>query len=197
MIPKAPSNLDPDLMKPRALSGGKYDSERSRIIKGFYSYLPEDKIVAQDITKEILYLPTLNQRFQIFSYLVPSDRTFFVDSVVFFATQPFGGGLVPTGVVEGALQCYFEVGRVVPAGILTARVQSGQILEDKAYFPFLNESIGQTKTTFTLKAKSGRELNAYYINMVTSPLPIYTVGVRVRGWMIDSNVIEEILAQQQ
>jgi hypothetical protein len=197
IIKNAPSNLDPDLMRPTPITGGRSDSDRSRIIRGFYSSLPEEKIITQDFTTEVAFTSTLNQKHQILSYSVPSDRSFFVDSIVFFATQAFGVGLIPSGIIEGAVQCYFEIGKVVPVGLRVSRIQAGLLVEQRAYFPLLNEDIGQTRTTFTLRAKSGREVDAYYINRVVAPIPVNTVGVRVRGWLIDSNIVEEILQQQQ
>jgi hypothetical protein len=122
-----------------------------------------------------------------------------VDNVLFYATPLFGSGLVPAGIIEPYVQCYFEVGNVVPVGIETERAIAGAAtIETRAYFPFLNDRVGAREVTFSLIAKSGRELSAYYINRGgISPIPLNTIGVRVEGWLADSNIIEEILEQQR
>lgn len=190
--------LDPDMLKAKPIRGGTQDAKRVRLVKDFFAELPDDVVIYQDFTEQVEYNIALNQRFQIFSHTIPANRTFFVDDVEFFATHAFGGGLVAAGIIEGLVQCYFEIGRVVPVEIRTTRVQPGLSLEDRAYFPFLNDRVGAREVTFSLIAKSGRELNAYYINRSTgSPIPLGGIGIRVQGWLADSNIIEEILEQQR
>ena len=190
--------LDPDMLKAKPISGGKRDARRVRLIKDFFAELPDDGITYQEFTEEVPYNVATGQRFQIFSHTTPDNRTFFVDNIEFFASAAFSGGLVPAGVIEGLVQCYFEIGNVVPVEIRTTRVQPGLPIEDRAYFPFLNERVGAREVTFALTAKSGREVTAYYINRAGgSPIPLSGVGVRVEGWLVDSNIIEEILEQQR
>ena len=145
----------------------------------------------------VTFNTALNQNFTILTHTIPDNRTFLVDNVVFFAKPLFGAGLIASGVIEGAVQCFFEIGDVVPVEIRTIRVQTGLPVENRAYFPFLNDRVGAREVTFSLDAKSGRELQAYYINRAVSPVPVGTVGARIEGWLIDSNIYEEILEQQR
>lgn len=191
--------LDPDRLKPKPISGGKKDADRVRLVKDFFAELPENMVIYQEFTKEVVHNPsTQNLRYPILEHTIPDNRTLFVDNVLFYATPAFGSGLVPSGIIEQYVQCYFEIGKVVPVEIRTTRVQTGLTPDGRAYFPFLNDRVGAREVTFSLIAKSGRELNAYYINRGgPSPIPLATVGVRVEGWLVDSNIIEEILEQQR
>lgn len=190
--------LDPEMLRAKPMSGNRKDADRVRLIKSFFSQLPESMIVYQELTEEVAYDTTTNQRINILSHPIPENRTFFVDYIEFFAKAAFGAGLVPAGIIEGLVQCYFEIGKVTPVEIRTTRVQTGLPAENRAYFPFLNDRIGAREVTFSLIAKSGRELSAYYINRVTgSPIPLDGIGIRIEGWLVDSNIIEEILEQQR
>jgi len=189
--------LDPDRIAAKPLSGNRKDAERVRLVKDFFSDQPEEYIIYQELTEEVTHDLTTNRRFTILTHAIPDNRTFIVDNVEFFARSAFNAGLIEAGIVEGALQCFFEIGEVVPVEISTTRVQPTLPAENRAYFPFLNDRIGAREVTFSLFAKSGRELTAYYINRVIPPVPIATVGVRIEGWLIDSNVVEEILEQQR
>ena len=191
--------LDPDRLQPRPISGGKNDAKRVRLVKDFFAKLPENIVIFQEITGEVPHDPQRQDlRYPILEHTIPDNRTFFVDNIQFFATPAFATGLVPAGTIEPYVQCYFEIGKVVPVGIETERVQTGITPESRAYFPFLNDRVGAREVTFSLIAKSGRELNAYYINRGgPSPIPLATVGIRIEGWLADSNIIEEILEQQR
>lgn len=189
--------LDPEMLKPKPMSGGKSDTDRVRLIRNFYSELPEGLFIYQELVEEIPYDFALDKRFDILIQDVPDDRTFVVDNVEFFATPLFGTGLIPAGTVEGAVQAYFQIGNVIPVEIRTTRVQPGLPAEDRAYFPFFNDRVGAREVNFSLYAKRGRELRAYYINRAFAPVPLRTIGVRIEGWMVDSNALEEILEQQR
>jgi len=188
--------LDPDMLKAKPIRGNKKDAKRVRLVKDFYSDLPDELVIDQEYVSEVEHDLTLDRRFPILTQTIPDNRTLIIDNVLFFAKEAFGTGLIPTGVIEGAVQCFFEVGEVVPVEIRSQRVQAGLPAENRAYFPFMNDRVGPRESTFSLYAKSGRELTAYYINRVVSPVPIRTIGVRVEGYLVDSNVIEEILEQQ-
>lgn len=200
--PPAPEEvygIDPKMLQAKPISGGRADTQRIRVVKSFFSQLPENVVIFQDLTGEVRHKSFRQEvRYNIFSYTIPENRTFFVDNVLFFAIPQFGAGLVPAGIIEPYIQCYFEVGKVVPVGIETKRVSLGALPESRAYFPFLNDRVGAREVTFSLIAKSGRELSAYYINRGgLPPIPINTIGIRVEGWLADSNIIEEILEQQR
>lgn len=203
VVPEKLYGIDPEMIRAKPMSGGKEDAERVRIVKDFFARLPENLVIYQEHTKEVEHNSLRQEvRYNIFSYTIPENRTFFVDNVLFYATPLFGSGLVPAGVIEPYVQCYFEVGNVVPLGIRTERViatLAGPTIEARAYFPFLNDRVGAREVTFSLIAKSGRELSAYYINrgFGPSPIPLDVIGVRVEGWLADSNIIEEILEQQR
>lgn len=188
--------LDPDLLRPKAMSGGVRDARRVRLVRDFYSELPENLSIYQELVEEVAYSFKLNERFNILTHSIPDDRTFVVDNVEFFATPLFGTGLVGAGEVEGSVQAVFQIGNVVPVEINTTRVQPGLPRENRAYFPFFNDRVGPREVNFSVFAKNGRELRAYYINRAFTPVPLRTIGVRIEGWMIDSNALEEILEQQ-
>jgi len=179
------------------ISGGKLDADRMRLIKGYFTTLPAETVVYQDVTREIDYTNTLDTRFQIVNYNVPENRTLIIDNVYFFATSRFGGGLIPAGLIEGSVQCFFDIGQSVPVEIQTDRVQIGVDQVNRAYFPFLNDRVGARESNFSFYAKSGREVGAYYINRWFPFIPVNTVGVRFEGWVLASNIFEEIMAQQR
>jgi hypothetical protein len=189
--------IDPKDLVSGPISGGRRDSDRVRIIRAFYSELPDNLSIYQEIVEEVTYDFALNERFNILSQSVPDDRTFVVDNIYFFARALFGTGLVPPGDIEGAVQPYFQIGNVVPVEISTTRVQPGLPVENRAYFPFLNDRVGAREVNFSVFAKRGRNLNAYYFNRAFTPIPLSTIGVRIEGWMVDANAIEEILEQQR
>ena len=179
------------------LSGGTLDANRMRLIKGYFTSLPAEMVIYQDVTREIDYNNALDTRFQIVNYNVPENRTLIIDNVYFFATSRFGGGLIPAGLIEGSVQCFFDIGQSVPVEIQTDRVQIGVDQVNRAYFPFLNDRVGARESNFSFYAKSGREVGAYYINRWFPFIPVNTVGVRFEGWVLASNIFEEIMAQQR
>jgi len=189
--------IDREMLTPRPMRGGKDDTERVRLIRDFYSKLPDGLLIYQEIVQEVDFDFSLDQKRAIVAQTVPDDRTFIVDNVYFFATPLFGTGLVPTGAVEGAVQTFFQVGNVVPVEIRSTRLQPGLLAENRAYFPFFNDRVGAREVTFSLYAKRGRSLSAYYINRAFTPVPLRTIGVRIEGWMVDSNALEEIMEQQR
>lgn len=186
-----------DQLRGEPISGGVDDSRRTRIVKAFYERLPDERVIYLDITNESPYAPTLNQKQVIYNGIVPSARTFVLDSVKFFARTAVGGALIPAGVVEGALQCYFTIGGVGQAHVTTRRFQPGLSATEKAYFPFLNERVGAEQAFFAWYAKTGQDLEAFYLNQVPPPVAIGSVGVRVRGFETDTTIFEEILEQQR
>jgi hypothetical protein len=181
----------------RPISGGLLDAQRTRVIKGYFTALSPEMVIYQDQTREIDYTATLNQRFQVFSYNVPANRTLVIDNVYFFATSQFGNGLIPAGLIEGSVQCFFDIGQAVPVDIGSDRVQLGVDQAVRAYFPFLNDRVGARESTFGMYVKSGRQVGAYYINLGFPFVPVATIGARFEGWILDSNIFEEILAQQR
>jgi hypothetical protein len=181
----------------KPLSGGVLDATRVRLIKGYFSTLPAETIIYEDITREVDYTGTLNTRFQVINYNVPENRTLVVDNVYFFATSRFGGGLIPAGLIEGSVQCFFDIGQSVPVEIQSDRVQLGVDPVYRAYFPFLNDRVGSRESNFSFYVKSGRELGAYYINRWFPFIPVNTIGVRFEGWVLASNIFEEIVNQQR
>jgi hypothetical protein len=181
----------------KPLSGGALDARRIRTIKGYFTSLAPEMVIFEDQTREVSYDATLNQRLQVFTYNVPQNRTLVIDNVYFFATSLFGGGFVPPGLVEGSVQCFFDIGQAVPVDIGTDRVQLGVDQAVRAYFPFLNERVGARESTFGMYVKSGRQVGAYYTNLAFPFVPLATIGVRFEGWFLDSNIFEEILAQQR
>jgi len=181
----------------KPISGGIIDAPRARVVKGYFTQLPDEVVIYEDITREVIYNNAIGARNLIAEYNVPENRTLVIDNVYFFATPVFGLGLIPAGVVEGSLQCFFDIGKVVPVDISTNRVQPGVPADNRAYFPFLNDRVGTRESTFAFYVKSGREVGAYYINRGLPSVPINTVGVRFEGWIIDSNIFEEILDQQR
>jgi len=189
--------LDPEMLRPKAMRGGVKDADRVRIVRDFFSELPEGILIYQELVEEVPYNFKLNERMNILTKNIPDDRTFVVDNVEFFATPLFGTGLLAAGEVEGAVQAYFQIGSVVPVEISSTRVQPGLPVENRAYFPFFNDRVGAREANFSLFAKRGRELIAYYINRVFTPVPLRSVGVRIEGWMIDANALEELLEQQR
>jgi hypothetical protein len=181
----------------KPLSGGLLDAQRIRLIKGYFTSLSPDMVIFEDQTREVDYNATPNRRFQIFTYAVPQNRTLVIDNVYFFATSLFGGGLIPGGLIEGSLQCFFDIGQAVPVNVGSDRVQLGVDQAIRAYFPFLNDRVGTRESTFGMYVKSGREVGAYYINVGFPFVPVATVGARFEGWFLDSNIFEEILGQQR
>jgi hypothetical protein len=154
-------------------------------------------VVYEDVTREVDYANALNTRFQLVSYDVPENRTLVIDNVYFFATSRFGGGLVPAGLIEGSVQCFFDVGQSVPIEVQSDRVQLGVDQVNRAYFPFLNDRVGARESNFSFYVKSGRTVGAYYINRWFPFIPVNTVGVRFEGWVLASNIFEEIINQQR
>ncbi|MHC4119756.1 MAG: hypothetical protein ACYSWO_19840 [Planctomycetota bacterium] len=198
--PKAKERLvgiDESMLKPRAMRGGKKDTDRVRLIRDFFSRLPGDLLKYQEFARDISYSFALNKRTRIFEKQIPDDRTFVIDDVYFYATPLVGTGLIPEGTIEGAVETYFEVGNVVPVEIGSERTQTAVVPERRAYFPFLNDRVGPREVTFSVYAKRGSVITAYYINRFAPPVPIRTIGIRLEGWLIDSNAIEEILEQQR
>jgi len=185
------------MVQPKSMSGGVEDTDRVRLIRNFYSALPDDIFTYQEVVKEVEYSFMTNQRYNIMSKQVPDDRTFVIDDVYFFATPIIGTGLVPAGSVEGAVQAFFEIGGIDPVETDVTRRQPTSIAENRAYFPFFNDRIGARQVTFSLYAKRGRVFSAYYVNRTVPPIPLRTIGVRIEGWMVDSNALEEILEQQR
>lgn len=181
----------------KPISGGVIDAQRARVVKGYFTQLPDELIIYEDITREVVYTNTLGARLQIFTFNVPENRTLVIDNVYFFATPVFGLGLIPSGVIEGSVQCFFDIGKVVPVDISTIRIQPFVPVDTRAYFPFLNDRVGAREVNFSFYVKSGREVGAYYINRGFPSLPINTIGVRFEGWIVDSNIFEEILDQQR
>lgn len=189
--------ITPEMVKSRPMSGGEADAKRVRIIRDFYSDLPDEIFTYQEVTKEVPYSFTLGRRVNIMEKQVPDDRTFVIDDVYFFATPLVGSGLVPAGSVEGSVQAFFEIGAIVPVEIDSTRLQPASLVENRAYFPFFNDRVGAREVTFSLYAKRGRIISAYYINRFPTPIPLRTVGIRIEGWLVDSNALEEILEQQR
>ena len=190
-------NIDPGDLTAKPLAGGRLDADRVRLVRNFYSELPDNLSIYQEIVEEVTYDFSLNERFIIISQTIPDDRTFVVDNVYFFARALFGTGLVPAGDIEGAVQPYFQIGNSIPVEISTTRVQPGLPIENRAYFPFLNDRIGAREANFSIFAKRGRNLTAYYINRAFTTIPLSTIGIRIEGWMVDANAVEEILGQQR
>ena len=202
--PSTTQNLSPAL--PQALqndsgikpiSGGMLDADRVRLIKGYFTTLPAETVIYEDVTREINYTNTLDTRFQIINYNVPENRTLVVDNIYFFATSRFGGGLIPAGLIEGSVQCFFDIGQSVPVEVQTDRVQLGVDQVYRAYFPFLNDRVGARQSNFSFYVKSGRQVGAYYINRWFPFIPVNTIGVRFEGWVLASNIFEEIIGQQR
>jgi hypothetical protein len=181
----------------KPLSGGVLDARRVRAVKGYFSTLAPDTVIYNDQTREIDYNAALNRRIQIFGYNVPQNRTLVIDNVYFFANSLFGNGLVPAGLVEGSVQCFFDIGQAVPVDVGSDRVQLGVPQAVRAYFPFLNDRVGARESTFGMYVKSGRQIGAYYLNLGFPFVPLATIGVRFEGWVLDSNIFEEIMAQQR
>jgi len=198
-VPEPAYGISPEMIASAPISGGQADTQRVRIVKDFFARLPESVVIFQEHVAEVEHNSLRQEiRYNIFEYTIPENRTFFVDNVLFFATPLFGSGLVPEGVIEAYVQCYFEIGKVVPVGIESSRVIAGATTEARACFPFLNDRVGAREVTFSLIAKSGRKLSAYYVNRGgPSPIALATIGIRVEGWLADSNIIEEILGQQR
>jgi hypothetical protein len=189
--------LDPKELRARPLSGGPLDADRTRIVKGFYQALPDKRVLYLDVMKEVSYDATLNRRLNIFKIPVPSARIYVIDRVEFYAWPVGGGAPLGPGIIEGAVQFGFLVGKTAPVDITTQRIQAGLQPNDGAYFPFLNDRVGATQVTFSLSATTGQPLEAYYLNRVASPVALRTVGARMRGWMGDVSILEEILEQQR
>lgn len=198
--PPAPvtlTSIDKSIMDVKPLSGGLIDAQRARVIKGYFTNLAPEMVIYEDRTMEIAYNATLNQRFQIYNYNVPQSRTLVIDNFYFFATSQFGNGLIPAGFIEGSVQCFFDVGQAVPVQVGSERVQLGVPADMRAYFPFLNDRVGARETTFAMYVKSGRQVGAYYMNLAFPFIPVATIGIRFEGWVMDSNIFEEIMQQQR
>lgn len=181
----------------KPLSGGVIDADRVRLIKGYFTSLPAETVIYEDVTREINYTNTLNTRFQIINYNVPENRTLVIDNIYFFATSRFGGGLIPAGLIEGSVQCFFDIGQSVPVEVQADRIQLGVDPVYRAYFPFLNDRVGARESNFSFYVKSGRDVGAYYINRWFPFIPVNTIGVRFEGWVLASNIFEEIINQQR
>jgi len=184
-------------LRGRALSGSKSDSDRTRNVKSFYEALPDRRPIYADITKETEYVipfVTPSRVVNIGRYSVPDNRTLIIDDVVFFATPEFGLGLVAPGDIEGYVQFVFKIGGNVPVQVINGRLPAGN---DQAGFPFLNDRIGAKEVTFSLYANTGQDIELSYINRAAPPVPLATVGARVRGWLIDTIMFEEIRQQQE
>lgn len=189
--------LDPRELRARALSGSALDASRTRVVKGFYDALPDKRILYLDVMKEVSYDATLGRKINIFKVDIPEARMFVVDSIEFYAWPAGGGAPLPPGIIEGAVQFNFTIGKTAPVDITTQRIQAGLPLTDGGYFPFLDDRVGATEVAFSLLAKTGQPLEATYRNRVASPIALRTVGARLRGWMADMTILEEILEQQQ
>jgi hypothetical protein len=181
----------------RPLSGDVSDSQRSRVVKAFYQALPDRRPLYADFTKEVAYtVPfiTPSRPALIGRYRVPEARTLVIDSITFFATPAFGVGLVPPGIIEGYIQFVFKLAGSTPVSITNGRLPFGG---DEAGFPFLNERVGATEVTFSLYATTGQDIELSYINRGVSPVPLATVGARMRGWLVETTMFEEIRQQQE
>jgi hypothetical protein len=191
-----PETLDIEQMRPRALSGGVKDSDRARIVKGFYDRLPDLRVIYLDVTKEVIWIPTRNQPIQILKYEVPDSRVAIIDRIEFIATPLVGPGAIPQWTIEGPVQFFFTIGKTVPVQVTTVR-NDGLNEYTGAYFPTVNERVGATEVNFSLIAKTGQVLEGYYINRAASPVLIGSVICRIRGWIGAVSIIEEIMEQQR
>lgn len=194
---KKPLKVDGDSLRAKPLSGGPQDTERVRIVKGFYSNISDARILNLDVTDEQIFNTALNQEFTILSYTVPEARMVFLDSIVFFARPVAGVGLIPAGIIEGAVELYFTIGGVVPLTLSAVRLQPGLRRRQRSFIPFLNANIGPTQFNFTLHAKTGQEIRAYYSNLIAPAIPVRYIGARIRGWSGEVSIMEEILEQQR
>jgi hypothetical protein len=188
--------VDVDHLRARPLSGGSADADRVRIIKGFYDRLPDLRVIYLDITQEVAYSAVRNEPFPILNYSVPDSRVAIIDRIEFHATPLVGTGLIDPWTIEGPVQFSFTIGKTVPVQINTIRFD-GTNNYTGAYFPTVNDRVGAREVNFSLIAKTGQELEGSYINRGPSPVGISTVICRVRGWIADVSIIEEILEQQR
>jgi hypothetical protein len=184
-------------LRGRPLSGSVSDSDRTRNVKAFYEALPDRRPIYADITKEVAYtVPfiTPSRIAVIGRYSIPENRTLVIDDVQFFATPEFGLGLVAPGDIEGAVQFVFKIGGNVPLLVVNGRLPAGN---DQAGFPFLNDRVGAREVTFSLYAHTGQDIELSYINRAVPTIPLATVGARIRGWLIETIMFEEIRQQQE
>jgi hypothetical protein len=184
-------------IRAKPVSGGQADTERVRIVRGYYSNIADQRIQNLDMTDEQTFDTTLNQDINIFTYNIPEARVAFIDSIVFFARPMVGVGLIPAGIIEGAVECYLSIGGVVPLTLNTVRAQPGVRRRQRSFVPFLNQNVGPTQFNFSLQAKTGQQIRTYYRNIAVSPLAVRYIGARIRGWIGDVSIIEEILEQQR
>jgi hypothetical protein len=189
--------LDPEQLRARPLLGSPLDSRRVRTVKGFYEALPDNRVLYLDIMREIPYDASLNRKIVIFSEEVPSARIYIIDNIEFYAWPTGGGAPLAAGIIEGAVQFSFAIGKTAPVDINTTRVQTGLPATNGGYFPFVNERVGAEQVTFSVFAKTGQPVEAFYVNRVASPVSLRTVAARVQGWMADVSILEEILEQQR
>lgn len=189
--------LDPRQLRARPLTGSPLDADRVRTIKAFYEALPDKRILYLDVMREVPYSAALNRKTVIFREPVPSARIFVVDDIQFYAWPMGGGAPLAAGIIEGAVQFTFAIGKTAPVDVNTTRVQTGLPATEGGYFPFLNQRVGAEEVTFSVFAKTGQPIEAFYTNRVASPVSLRTVGARIRGWMADVSILEEILEQQR
>jgi hypothetical protein len=199
-VPKVAPNMkipDTPALRAKPVSGGIQDTDRVRIVKGFYANISDARVFNLDVTDERAFDDSLNQEFDILTYTVPEARMVFIDSIEFFARPVAGNGLIPAGIVEGAVELYFTIGGVVPLTLSSVRTQPGLQRRQRSFVPFLNSNIGPTQFTFSLQAKTGQLIRAYYFNLIASPVAIRYIGARIRGWSAETSIMGEILEQQR
>jgi hypothetical protein len=201
--------ITPAELRGAPLSGGRQDARRVRLVKDFYSSLPDQRVIYLDITEEVFYPlnPVPGTEYTILDTTVPDSRAWIIDDVRFFALYreipgpPTVYGLMPSGRIEWIEHFFFKIDNRVPVHMETRR-QDQLFLGPppspvEGYFPFLNETIGALEANFSLIAIAGQRINAYWLNTQPNPYGVTTVGVRIRGWEMDVSILEEILQQQR
>ena len=195
-------------MKGSPLSGGPRDAQRVRLIKDFYSKLPDQRVIYLDFTDEIRYPlnPVPGTEYVITDFEVPASRSWIIDDVRFFgiytedAGPPIKYALIPSGWIESFEHFFFTIDNVVPLHLQTKRVNPTipPPVSQEAYFPFLNETIGALEANFSLFVQPGQRIKGHFLNAAINPLTtLHSVGVRIRGWEADVSILDEILEQQR
>lgn len=186
-------------IRARPLSGGPEDSKRVRSILEFYAKMADDRVQYLDVTEWEDYEYVANEgQNDIANFIVPDSRTIIVDWVGFYAKALGSADLLDMGQVTRNIIFNVEIGGTSPLVLFNQYDNAlGTVPTDATGFPFLNQRVGSTEFFFSLHARTGSPVRGYYITRTMPPVALDLVGFRIRGFIIDSSIIGEILEAQR
>jgi hypothetical protein len=164
----------------------------------FYAQMPDERVTYIDHTNWRAYeWQPNNLRVPIMTFLLTEARTIIIDWMSFHAKAVGSAELLEAGTIEEQIELHFEVGNKSPLELQTTILDPVAGTIDRTAFPLLNQRVGSTEAFFSIHARTGNQVQAYYISRNVPPVVIDRIGFRFRGWLVDASIIQEILEQQR